>query len=74
MTILLQRHKRTHTDLKPFHCSYCEKQFSSKTTLNHHLFMQHLEEQSKKIEMGKKLIRSLKAEQVSLIYIYHRTN
>jgi len=60
LSCLLQRHKRTHSDLKPFSCNYCEKSFSSKTSLNHHLFMKHLEEQTKRIEMGKKLIESLK--------------
>merc|ERR1712212_648007 len=44
---LLQRHKRTHLDSKPHSCNYCDKGFSSKTTLKHHLFMQHLEEKSK---------------------------
>ena len=60
LSCLLQRHKRTHSDHKPFSCNYCEKSFSSKTSLNHHLFMKHLEEQSKKIEMGKCMIESLK--------------
>eukprot|EP00092_Neocalanus_flemingeri_P037327 GFUD01040651.1.p1 GENE.GFUD01040651.1~~GFUD01040651.1.p1 ORF type:complete len:420 (+),score=88.66 GFUD01040651.1:195-1454(+) len=63
LSCLLQRHKRTHSDVKPFSCNYCDKCFSSKTSLNHHLFMRHLEEQSKRIEMGKKLIDSLKQEQ-----------
>ena len=63
LSCLLQRHKRTHSDVKPFPCNYCDKSFSSKTSLNHHLFMRHLEEQSKRIEMGKKLIESLKKEQ-----------
>jgi len=62
LSCLLQRHKRTHSDHKPFSCNYCEKSFSSKTSLNHHLFMKHLEEQSKKIEIGKCMIESLKRQ------------
>merc|ERR1712059_120450 len=50
----------THSDIKPFPCSYCQKSFSSKTTLKHHNFMRHLEEQSKKIEEGKKLLETLR--------------
>merc|ERR1719193_1166749 len=53
---LLQRHKRTHLDSKPHSCNYCDKGFSSKTTLKHHLFMQHLEEKSKKDGLGKRLL------------------
>jgi len=64
LSCLLQRHKRTHLDQKPFSCNYCEKSFSSKTSLNHHLFMKHLEEQTKRIEMGKKLIENLKQGRV----------
>jgi len=60
LSCLLQRHKRTHSDIKPFPCSYCQKSFSSKTTLKHHNFMRHLEEQSKKIEEGKKLLETLR--------------
>jgi len=63
LSCLLQRHMRTHLDVKPHSCHYCEKSFSSKTSLNHHMFMKHLEEQSKRIEMGKKLIESLKQGQ-----------
>ena len=62
LSCLLQRHKRTHADHKPFQCSYCQKSFSSKTSLNHHLFMRHSEEQSRKIENGKKLIENLRLE------------
>jgi hypothetical protein len=62
LSCLLQRHKRTHSDVKPFSCNYCDKSFSSKKFLNHHLFMRHLEEQSKRIEMGKKIINNLKQE------------
>ena len=62
LSCLLQRHKRTHADHKPFQCNYCQKSFSSKTSLNHHLFMRHSEEQSRKIENGKKLIENLRLE------------
>ena len=65
LSCLLQRHKRTHADHKPFQCSYCQKSFSSKTSLNHHLFMRHSEEQSRKIENGKKLIENLRLERNS---------
>lgn len=57
---LLQRHKKTHSDVKPFPCSYCKKSFSSKTSYNHHMFMRHLEEQTEKIEQGKKLLEALR--------------
>jgi len=66
LSCLLQRHKRTHADNKPFQCSYCPKSFSSKTSLNHHLFMRHSEEQAKKIENGKKLIENLKLERSNM--------
>ena len=66
LSCLLQRHKRTHTDLKPFQCNYCEKSFTSKTSLNHHLFMRHSEEQARKIENGKKLIENLRLERSGL--------
>ena len=66
LSCLLQRHKRTHTDLKPFQCNYCQKSFTSKTSLNHHLFMRHSEEQARKIENGKKLIENLRLERSGL--------
>ena len=66
LSCLLQRHMRTHGDHKPFQCSYCQKSFSSKTSLNHHLFMRHSEEQARKIENGKKLIENLRLERSNL--------
>lgn len=60
LSCLLQRHKKTHSDIKPHCCHYCDKAFSSKTSLNHHLFMRHLEEKSKKLEEGKRLLERLK--------------
>ena len=63
LSCLLQRHKRSHSDVKPFACNFCSRRFSSKTSVNHHLFMQHSEEQSQRLERGKKMIASLKQEQ-----------
>ena len=60
LSCLLQRHKRTHSSMKPFSCNYCDRCFRSKTSLNHHLFMKHLEDQSKRMDVGRKLIENLK--------------
>ena len=42
---LLQRHLKTHFDNKSFKCRHCEKGFSSKSSLRHHVFIKHLEDQ-----------------------------
>jgi len=72
---LLQRHKRTHQEIKPHRCSYCAKGFSSKTTLNHHMFMQHLEQRTRRVEEGRRLIERLKkADNLPQTLQEHRNN
>jgi len=56
---LLQRHKRTHLSSKPHSCNYCDKGFSSKTTLKHHLFMQHSNEKIKIVGEKERLLENL---------------